>query len=103
MALTPLRASAACSIFDYRIAEEPVLRRKKDFQKYQANHLLYRFRFQDYNCKSAIGSQRPGLSREEMEEGPGSEFEVRNDKLILAPGCEVNTFGMPGVRELRCL
>jgi NADH:ubiquinone reductase (non-electrogenic) len=25
--------------------------------------------------------------------------EVRYDKLILAPGCETNTFGTPGVKE----
>lgn len=28
-----------------------------------------------------------------------AEFDVRYDKLILAPGCETNTFGTPGVKE----
>jgi NADH:ubiquinone reductase (non-electrogenic) len=99
MALTPLLASAACAIFDYRLAEEPVRRRNKDFQKYQANVSSIDFDSKTIHCKSAIGSQRSGLSQEEMEEGPWGDFEVSYDKLILAPGCEVNTFGTPGVRE----
>lgn len=96
MALTPLLASAACAIFDYRIAEEPVRRRSKAFQKYQANVFSVDFTSKTIHCKSAIGSQRSGLSQKEMET---SEFEVQYDKLILAPGCETNTFGTPGVKE----
>ncbi|KAG0651188.1 putative NADH dehydrogenase [Hyphodiscus hymeniophilus] len=97
MALTPLLASAACAIFDFRLAEEPVRRRNRSFQKYQANVSSIDFGSKTISCTSAIGSQRSGLSQEDIESGKG--FEVQYDKLILAPGCETNTFGTPGVKE----
>jgi NADH:ubiquinone reductase (non-electrogenic) len=97
MALTPLLASAACSIFDFRMAEEPVRRRKKSFIKYQASISSIDFPSRQIRCKSAIGSQRSGVGI--GEDVCGEEFNIRYDKLILSPGCETNTFGTPGVKE----
>ena len=97
MALTPLLASAACSIFDFRMAEEPVRRRNKHFTKYQASVSSIDFQSQQIRCMSAIGSQRSGDGM--GKDVCGKEFNVTYDKLILAPGCETNTFGTPGVRE----
>jgi NADH:ubiquinone reductase (non-electrogenic) len=96
MALTPLLASAACSIFDFRMAEEPVRRRNKSFIKYQAS-VSIDFPSRQIRCKSAIGSQRSGVGV--GEDVCGEEFNIRYDKLILSPGCETNTFGTPGVKE----
>ncbi|KAF7875278.1 hypothetical protein EAF04_002450 [Stromatinia cepivora] len=104
MALTPLLASAACSIFDFRIAEEPVRRRDSKFEKYQALVTSVDFDNQIIKCKACIG--RSGVSGESMDsltykdiENDEAEFNVKYDKLILAPGCETNTFGTPGVKE----
>lgn len=101
MALTPLLASAACSIFSDRIAEEPVRRRNKEFTKYQASVLSINFSAKEVKCRSAIGSQRSGVSDGDGGEGDvvRQEFVVEYDKLVLAVGCEVNTFGTPGVAE----
>ncbi|KUJ18566.1 FAD/NAD(P)-binding domain-containing protein [Mollisia scopiformis] len=98
MALTPLLASAACSIFDFRIAEEPVRRLSlgKNVVKYQVWCTAVDFESRVVKCKAAIGSNG------DEKLGPREEFEVRYDKLILAPGAEVNTFGTPGVEE-HCL
>ncbi|KAJ8064245.1 hypothetical protein OCU04_006592 [Sclerotinia nivalis] len=104
MALTPLLASAACSIFDFRIAEEPVRRRDSKFEKYQALVTSVDFDNQIIKCKACIGGS--GVSGESMDSATykdikkdEAEFDVKYDKLILAPGCETNTFGTPGVKE----
>lgn len=103
MALTPLLASAACSIFDYRIAEEPVRRLSNSIIKYQVWVSGIDFNTKKIRCKPAIGSN--GDAREAGDEdgtkGKG-EFEVAYDELILCPGSETNTFGTPGVEE-HCL
>jgi NADH dehydrogenase FAD-containing subunit len=97
MALTPLLASTACGIFDFRIAEEPVRRRNKTFKKYQASCSSVDFKKKVVKCRSAIGSQRVG--EEEGMENSCGEFDVQYDTLILAPGCDTNTFDTPGVKE----
>lgn len=99
MALTPLLASAACSIFDFRMAEEPVRRLGATFKKYQATCSSIDFDRNSIHCKSAIGSQRSGVGEQGGLLGESGEFDVRYDTLILAPGCETNTFGTPGVKE----
>jgi NADH:ubiquinone reductase (non-electrogenic) len=100
MALTPLLASAACSIFDFRLAEEPVRRRSKTFEKYQAIVTDIDFNGKTVHCRASIGgsgvSNEPGTDAHKDNE---TEFNVKYDKLILAPGCETNTFGTPGVKE----
>ncbi|APA08340.1 hypothetical protein SS1G_13269 [Sclerotinia sclerotiorum 1980 UF-70] len=104
MALTPLLASAACSIFDFRLAEEPIRRRDSKFEKYQALVTSVDFNNQIIKCKACIGGS--GVSGESMDsptykdiKKDEAEFDVKYDKLILAPGCETNTFGTPGVKE----
>jgi len=96
MALTPLLASAACSIFDYRIAEEPVRRLSNSIIKYQVWVSEIDFEAKKVVCKPAIGSN--GDAREAGDEGEG-DFKVDYDELVLAPGSETNTFGTPGVEE----
>ncbi|TEY81150.1 hypothetical protein BOTCAL_0034g00140 [Botryotinia calthae] len=104
MALTPLLASAACSIFDFRLAEEPVRRRDSKFEKYQALVTSVDFKSQTIKCKACIGGS--GVSGESMDSPAYNDikedeahFDVKYDKLILASGCETNTFGTPGVKE----
>ncbi|TVY47699.1 putative NADH dehydrogenase [Lachnellula occidentalis] len=104
MALTPLLASAACSIFDFRIAEEPVRRSSLSpaLQKYQVHVLGVDFKQRSIRCVAAVGSngddRAPDLEGQEPVDG-AEEFEVGYDTLIMAPGSETNTFGTPGVPE----
>ncbi|CAD6439227.1 34a17696-3536-4821-b633-6d4bd4ff81c4 [Sclerotinia trifoliorum] len=56
------------------------------------------------SSKACIGGS--GVSGEPMDsptykdiKEDEAEFDVKYDKLILAPGCETNTFGTPGVKE----
>jgi NADH:ubiquinone reductase (non-electrogenic) len=105
MALTPLLASAACGIFDFRIAEEPVRRlgNARRVKKYQVHVSGVDLEGRVVRCKSAIGSNGDArvVGKGEQEEVDG-EFELYYDKLILAPGSETNTFNTPGVLE-HCL
>ncbi|EKD20617.1 uncharacterized protein L3040_006342 [Drepanopeziza brunnea f. sp. 'multigermtubi'] len=115
MALTPLLASAACGIFDFRVAEEPVRRigmmgrhassagggggGGAAIQKYQVWVEDVDLRGRTLTCRPAVGSngnERPS------DGGSQGTFDVRFDRLVVAPGSEVNTFGTPGVRE-HCL
>lgn len=96
LALTPLLASAACGIFDFRNAEEPVRRRGQVIRKYQAEVQSIDFEGKILECKSSIGD----IVEIGQEDTDGQErFGVEFDKLVIAPGCEVNTFGTPGVKE----
>lgn len=103
MALTPLLASAACSIFDFRLAEEPVRRQNSKFEKYQALVTSVDFDHQIIKCRACIGGS--GVTGESLESSSSElpdnekEFEVKYDTLILSPGCETNTFDTPGVKE----
>ncbi|KAB8290002.1 hypothetical protein EYC80_010329 [Monilinia laxa] len=109
MALTPPLAPAAYSTSDFRIAEEPARRRDSTFKQYQALVSSIDFKQQTIRCTSCI--EESGVSddsvdsssaEEDSEEG-NDEFNVKYDKLILAPGCETNTFGTPGVKEYALL
>ena len=107
MALTPLLASAACGIFDFRIAEEPVRRLSTagKVTKYQVHVSSVDLDRKIVKCRAAVGSN--GDARLAAEDGVGAEegeeeFELGYEKLILAPGSETNTFDTPGVLE-HCL
>ncbi|PBP17633.1 external NADH-ubiquinone oxidoreductase 2 [Diplocarpon rosae] len=117
MALTPLLASVACGIFDFRVAEEPVRRSGMmkrvpgsssgsgsgsgdGIQKYQVWVDAVDFDTRKLTCRPAVGSN--GNERESTGGGEGGTFEVSFDKLVMAPGSEVNTFDTPGVAE-HCL
>ena len=115
MALTPLLASAACGIFDFRIAEEPLRRlgNAGKVVKYQVHVSSVDLGKRVVRCRAAVGSNGDarlvgkseasdsGFS-EDGEDGEEGEFELGYNKLILAPGSETNTFGTPGVLD-HCL
>lgn len=70
------QASAACGLFDFSLAEEPVRRKSKRQEYYQA--LVDDIIFDKKVCKCQ------GVSGIDGEEG--RQFDVSYDKLILAPG-----------------
>lgn len=87
---TPLLASAACGLFDFRLAEEPVRRQHRTSLEY------YHATAEDVDLEQRIVICRPNV--DELSEGRSS-FEVAYDKLVLAPGCDIQTFGTPGAME----
>lgn len=86
-AVTPLLASAACGLFDPRLAHEPI--RRKDFHAKYIKALVVDINFdtQTLVCQPAFDQLK------------NERFEVQYDKVILTPGCRSNTFGIPGVAE----
>lgn len=85
--VTPLLASAACGLFDPRLAHEPI--RRKDFHaRYIKAFVL------DINFSTQILTCQPAFEQLKDE-----KFEIAYDKVILTPGCRSNTFGIPGVVE----
>ena len=86
-AVTPLLASAACGLFDPRLAHEPL--RRKDFHaKYIKAYV------KDIDFGRQILECQPAF-----EQLADERFEVHYDKVIITPGCGSNTFGVPGVAE----
>lgn len=85
--VTPLFASAACGLFDPRLAHEPI--RRKGFHAKYIKSLVVDINFttQTLICQPAF---------EELQD---QCFEVSYDKVIITPGCRNNTFGIPGVAE----
>ncbi|KAM5368986.1 hypothetical protein ACJZ2D_009295 [Fusarium nematophilum] len=85
--VTPLLASAACGLFDPRLAHEPI--RRKDFHAKYIKALVLDIDFgaQTLTCQPAF------------EQLKDERFEVPYDKVIITPGCRSNTFGIPGVAE----
>ncbi|KAL2060166.1 hypothetical protein VTL71DRAFT_9561 [Oculimacula yallundae] len=130
MALTPLLASAACGIFDFRIAEEPVRRigmmnaathhGSDGIKKYQVWVDSVNFANRSLSCRPAVGSNgkehsegtvhcdsksKSSSKSKKLTDGDSQNdgnFDVHFDKLVIAPGSEVNTFDTPGVEE-HCL
>ncbi|EME42910.1 hypothetical protein DOTSEDRAFT_72370 [Dothistroma septosporum NZE10] len=92
---TPLLASAAAGMFNFRLAEEPIRRQNKlpGLQYHKAT-------VEDINFKEKILLCRPAVS-DIAEEHLNSQnpFKLKYDKLVLAPGCDVQTFGTPGALE----
>lgn len=86
---TPLLASAACGLFDFRLAEEPVRRRNRtDVQYHKAIAQKIDFEKHTIHCKPSVADL-----------GQSDDFEVKYDKIIVAPGCNIQTFGTPGAKE----
>ncbi|GJN66054.1 hypothetical protein PLICBS_000070 [Purpureocillium lilacinum] len=83
---TPLLASAACGLFDFSLAEEPVRRYSRRFKYFQAFVDDVDFAEKRCSCSSAI-------------EGTSEKFSIQYDYIVLAPGCVTNTFGTPGADE----
>ncbi|KAL1962651.1 hypothetical protein VTN77DRAFT_9285 [Rasamsonia byssochlamydoides] len=84
---TPLLASAACGLFDCRLAHEPI--RRKDL------HAAYiKAYVTDIDFHHQIVFYRPAF-----ESLKDQQLQIPYDKVIIAPGCATNTFGIPGVEE----
>lgn len=87
---TPLIASAACGLFDIRLAEEPVRRRtRSSVQYHKASAQSIDFENRTILCKPSV---------EDLDR-TGGTFEVQYDKIVIAPGCGIQTFGTPGAEE----
>lgn len=103
---TPLLASAACGLFNFRLAEEPVRRRSRaapDVAYYKARATAIDFAARVVRCRPDVrlGDGDPNAQEPQKKGGDGGgeeeeEFEVRYDKLCIAPGCGVQDFGTPG-------
>lgn len=102
---TPLLASAATGLFNFRLAEEPVRRRSRPtVQYYKATATGIDLANRTVRCRSDVrlgdgdpnAQTPPGDASGKKEEG---EFEVRYDKLCIAPGCGIQDFGTPGARQ----
>lgn len=88
-AYTPLLASAAVGLFGFSLAEEPVRSKsRKSVKFYKA--VVTNIDFDKKACKCSPAFD----DGDEMD-----DFEVEYDFLIIAPGCQPNTFGTPGVDE----
>lgn len=87
---TPLLASAACGLFNFRLAEEPVRRRNRaELKYYKATADDIDFENRTIRCRSAAV-----VGDEELQ-----TFEVKYDKVCIAPGCDIQTFGTPGAQD----
>ena len=89
-AYTPLLASAACGLFNFYLAEEPVRSKTRKCRFIKANVLGVNFGSRSVRCSPAF---------EDDEAISNENFNLEYDYLILAPGCVPNTFNTPGVAE----
>jgi NADH:ubiquinone reductase (non-electrogenic) len=86
---TPLLASAACGLFDFRLAEEPILRRSRvGLEHHMAIAENIDFDARSIRCLPMAGK----LAKPDP-------YTVTYDKLIISPGCGTQTFGTPGAME----
>ncbi|KAI4130888.1 MAG: hypothetical protein LQ338_001485 [Usnochroma carphineum] len=90
-AYTPLLASAACGLFNFYLAEEPVRSKTRKCRYIKANVVGVDFDSRTVHCLPAFEDDDDEISHE--------NFELEYDYLILAPGCVPNTFNTPGVAE----
>jgi NADH:ubiquinone reductase (non-electrogenic) len=88
---TPLLASAACGLFDFRMAEEPVRRRHRAGMEY------YKAGAESIDLHRRVVVCRPDVGHMTVE--GNKTFEVGYDVLVLAMGCGTQTFGTPGAQE----
>ncbi|KAL8807462.1 MAG: hypothetical protein Q9200_004645 [Gallowayella weberi] len=89
-AYTPLLASAACGLFNFYLAEEPVRSKTRKCRFIKANVLDVEFGAKKVHCAPAF---------EDDDAVSNEEFDLEYDYLVLAPGCIPNTFNTPGVAE----
>jgi NADH:ubiquinone reductase (non-electrogenic) len=90
-AYTPLLASAAVGLFNFYLAEEPVRSKSRSALRFIKAHVLD-INFPTKTCRCAPAfDEDPQLAND--------EFDVEYDYLVIAPGCQPNTFGTPGVAE----
>ncbi|KAL8801217.1 MAG: hypothetical protein Q9182_004611 [Xanthomendoza sp. 2 TL-2023] len=89
-AYTPLLASAACGLFNFYLAEEPVRSKTRKCRFIKANVLDVDFAAKKVHCAPAF---------EDDDAVSNEKFALEYDSLVLAPGCIPNTFNTPGVAE----
>lgn len=85
--ITPLLASAACGLFSPQLAQEPIRRKIVDVSYLKAFVDDIDFKDRILTCSPAFKSAQ------------SSKFELPFDKVVITPGCSVNTFNTPGVDE----
>ncbi|KAF2206571.1 hypothetical protein CERZMDRAFT_52882 [Cercospora zeae-maydis SCOH1-5] len=92
---TPLLASAAAGMFNFRLAEEPVRRRNltHGLAYYKASVESIDFDRKRLHCKPSVQNIADQHLHDEHD------FTLDYDKLVLAPGCDIETFGTPGALE----
>ena len=78
-AYTPLLASAACGLFPFSCAEEPIRTSGRSCNFVQAHALDVDFERHKIHCQAAI---------EDEDMLNDKKFNISYDKLILCPGCE---------------
>ncbi len=79
---TPLLPSAAVGTLEFRAIQEPV-RTIPGIHYFQANVDTVDFKNSYANCSDYFK--------------PDHKFQLQYDKLLLAPGCETNTFSVQGI------
>ncbi|KAK5729252.1 hypothetical protein LTR15_002394 [Elasticomyces elasticus] len=86
---TSLLASAACGLVDFSLAEEQIRHKSRQLTYYKARVEEVDFIRKVCRCRSAC----------DVTGGKDRLFEVKYDRLILAPGCATHTFDVPGADE----
>ncbi|KAL1618396.1 hypothetical protein SLS56_010548 [Neofusicoccum ribis] len=92
---TPLLASAACGLFNFRLAEEPVRRRSRTavaYYKARATSIDFANRVVRCQPDVRLGDGDPNNQTPTDDQA----FDVQYDKLCIAPGCANQDFGTPG-------
>lgn len=88
---TPLLASAACGLFDFRLAEEPIRRQHRPGLEY------YKAIAENIDLERRIITCKPSVH--DLARVSSGHFTIEYDKVVLAPGCDVQTFNTPGAKE----
>ncbi|CAL8584612.1 hypothetical protein XPA_010199 [Xanthoria parietina] len=90
-AYTPLLASAACGLFNFYLAEEPIRSKSRKCRFLKATVTTISFPTKTIHCAPAFDDDSDPITNQ--------PFDLQYDYLILAPGCIPNTFGTPGVLD----
>lgn len=94
--MTPLLASVACGLFDFRLAQEPIRRKSRNLRYIKACVTHIDFEEKTLRC-------RPAFSHIAMSESKDHEFDVRYDKVVIAPGTMNQHLQRPRRRRIRLL
>jgi NADH dehydrogenase FAD-containing subunit len=78
--------SSAVGTLEFRAIIEPVRQYRKDIQFHAAKCEAIDFKNKTIRCVSTLDDTQ-------------ESFSMQYDKLVIAPGAQSNTFGIPGVRE----
>ncbi|KAI4263741.1 MAG: hypothetical protein L6R42_001124 [Xanthoria sp. 1 TBL-2021] len=90
-AYTPLLASAACGLFNFYLAEEPIRSKSRKCRFLKATVTSISIPSKTVHCAPAFDNDIDPITNQ--------NFDLQYDYLILAPGCIPNTFDTPGVLE----